>query len=122
MKLPERIKFTNSNWINYEYDAEGTKLKKTLSTGKVTDYEEDEIYENSILYQTSHDEGRIVNGIYEYNITDHLGNLRVAFKDSLGIAKITQVNAYGAFGDDLPTLKYINSLKINRYNFNGKEV
>ena len=122
LKLPERIKFTNSNWINYEYDAEGTKLKKTLSTGKVTDYEEDEIYENSILYQTSHDEGRIVNGIYEYNITDHLGNLRVAFKDSLGIAKITQVNAYGAFGDDLPTLKYINSLKINRYNFNGKEV
>ena len=122
LKLPERIKFNTGNWINYEYDAQGTKLKKTLSTGKVTDYEEDDIYENNVLYQTSHDEGRVVNGIYEYNITDHLGNLRVAFKDSVGIAKITQVNAYGAFGDDLPTLKYINSLKINKFNFNGKEV
>ncbi len=30
------------------------------------------------------------------NITDHLGNL--------GIAKITQANAYGVWGEDLPTL------------------
>ena len=122
LKLPERIKFANSTWINYEYDAGGTKLKKTLSTGKVTDYEEDDIYENGILYQTAHDEGRIVNGVYEYNINDHLGNLRVAFKDSSGVAKITQVNAYGAFGDDLPTLKYINSLKINKFTFQEQEL
>ena len=122
LKLPQKINFTDGRWIEYEYDAEGTKLKKTLSTGKVTDYEEDDIYENNILYQTSHDEGRIVNGIYEYNITDHLGNLRVAFKDSSGIAKITQVNAYGAFGDDLPTLKYINSLKINKFQFQEQEL
>ena len=121
LKLPERIRFNTGNWINYEYDAEGTKVKKTVSTGKVTDYEEDDIYENNVLYQTTHDEGRIINGIYEYNITDHLGNLRVAFKDSSGIAKITQVNAYGAFGDDLPTLKYINSTKKNRFGFNLKE-
>lgn len=122
LKLPERIKFASGNWINYEYDAGGVKLKKTLSTGKVTDYEEDDIYENGVLYQTAHDEGRIVNGQYEYNIKDHLGNLRVAFKDSLGIAKIVQINAYGAFGDDLLTLKYVNSPKINRLNFNGKEI
>jgi len=121
LKLPQKINLTNGNWIEYEYDAEGTKLKKTLSTGKVTDYEEDDIYENGILYQTVHDEGRIIDGIYEYNITDHLGNLRVAFKDSSGIAKITQVNAYGAFGDDLLTLKYVNSLKKNRFGFNLKE-
>lgn len=122
LKLPQRITLTGERWIEYEYDAEGTKLKKTLSTGKVTDYEEDEIYEDNILYQTSHDEGRIIDGIYEYNITDHLGNLRVAFKDSLGIAKITQVNAYGAWGDDLPTLKYVNSLKSNRFTFQEQEI
>jgi RHS repeat-associated protein len=122
LKLPQKVYLNGSRWIEYEYDAGGTKLKKTLSTGKYTDYEEDDIYENGILYQTIHDEGRIVDGIYEYNITDHLGNLRVAFKDSLGIAKITQVSAYGGFGDDLPTLKYINSSKINKFNFNGKEV
>jgi hypothetical protein len=121
LKLPEKIFLTSSRWIEYEYDAAGMKLKKTLSTGKYTDYEEDEIFENGVLYQTSHDEGRIVDGIYEYNITDHLGNLRIAFKDSSGIAKIVQVNAYGAFGDDLPTLKYINSSKKNRFGFNAKE-
>jgi RHS repeat-associated protein len=121
LKLPEQITLTTGRWIKYEYDAGGTKLKKTLSTGKYTDYEEDEIYEDGVLYQTSHDEGRIVNDEYEYNIKDHLGNLRVAFKDSLGIAKITQVNAYGAFGDDLPTLRYVNSSKKNRFGFNLKE-
>jgi RHS repeat-associated protein len=122
LKLPEQITLTGGRWIKYDYDADGVKLKKTLSTGQVTDYEEDEIYENAVLYQTSHDEGRIVGGVFEYNIVDHLGNLRVTFKDSLGIAKITQSNAYGIFGDDLPTLNYTSSLKTNKFHFNGKEV
>lgn len=121
MKLPEQITLTSGRWIKYEYDANGVKLKKTLSTGKVIDYEEDDIYENGVLYQTAHDEGRIVDGIYEYDIKDHLGNLRVSFKDSLGITKITQVNAYGAFGDDLPTVKYINSLKKNNFTYSTYE-
>ena len=43
LKLPKQIFLTGGRWIKYEYDANGTKLKKTLSTGKVTDYEEDEI-------------------------------------------------------------------------------
>jgi RHS repeat-associated protein len=121
LKLPEQITLTSGRWIKYEYDANGVKLKKTLSTGKVTEYEEDDIYENEVLYQTAHDEGRVVDGIYEYDIKDHLGNLRVSFKDSLGIAKITQVNAYGAWGDDLPTLKYINSLKKNNFTYSTYE-
>ena len=115
LKLPERIKFATGNWINYEYDAEGTKLRKTLSTGKVTDYEEDEIFENNVLYQTSHDEGRIVNGEYQYHITDHLGNLRVAFRDSLGIAKAVQYENRGAWGE---SLEGINYSKANRNKFN----
>ena len=73
------------------------------------------------LYQISHNEGRIVDGIYEYNITDHLGNLRVAFKDSSGIAKITQVNAYGIWGEDLPTLRYLNTPKINNFGHLNRE-
>ena len=77
---------------------------------------------NGVLYQTSHDEGRIVNGVYEYNITDHLGNLRVAFKDSSGIAKITQVNHVGTWGETLPTLSYLKSTwKIDNFKFTGKE-
>ena len=64
------------------FDTEGTKLKKIVSGGETTDYEEDDIYVNGKLYQTSHDEGRIVEGVYEYNITDQNNDLRVAFKDS----------------------------------------
>ena len=121
LKLPQEIFLTGSRWIEYEYDANGTKLKKTLSTGKYTDYEEDEIYENGVLYQTSHDEGRIVDGIYEYDIKDHLGNNRVSFKDSSGIAKITQVNHVGAWGETLPTLSYINTPKVNNFTYSTYE-
>ena len=120
LKLPEKVTFDNGRTITTEYDAEGTKLKKIDSNGETTDYEEDEIYVNDVLYQTSHDEGRIVDGIYEYNITDHLGNLRVAFKDSSGIAKITQVNAYGAWGEELPSLSYRRA-NPNNFTYQEKE-
>jgi RHS repeat-associated protein len=113
LKLPEQITLTGGRWIKYDYDANGTKLKKTLSTGQVTDYEEDEIYENGILYQTTHDEGRIVNGIFEYNINDHLGNLRVSFKDSLGIAKAVQYENSGAFGESLEGINFSKPIKNN---------
>jgi RHS repeat-associated protein len=122
LKLPEQITLTGGRWIKYDYDADGVKLKKTLSTGKVTDYEEDEIYDNAVLYQIGYGEGRIVNGIYEYNITDHLGNLRIVFKDSLGNPKILQSNAYGPWGEDLKTLKYANTTRPNTFTFNEKEV
>lgn len=121
LKLPKQITLTGGRWIKYEYDASGTKLKKTLSTGKVTDYEEDEIYEDGILYQTSHDEGRIVDGIYEYNITDHLGNNRISFRDFGGVAQITQVNHVGAYGEPLPSLNSVNTPKINNFTYSTYE-
>ena len=74
------------------------------------------------MYQISHDEGRIINGEYEYNIKDHLGNLRVAFRDSLGVAKITQSNAYGIFGEELPSISYFKAQwKKDEFRFTGKE-
>ncbi|WP_026995296.1 RHS repeat domain-containing protein [Flectobacillus major] len=119
LKLPKRI-VKGSTTILYQYDATGRKLKETIGSD-ITDYSANKIYKNAILYQISHDEGRIVNGEYEYNITDHLGNLRVAFKDSLGIAKITQANAYGVWGEDLPTLSFRSTSNLNNFKFTGKE-
>jgi RHS repeat-associated protein len=121
LKLPQKINLTNGRWIEYEYDASGKKLKKTLSTGKIIDYEEDEIYEDGILSQTSHDEGRIVNGEYEYNITDHLGNVRISFKDNLGIPQVTQVNHVGAWGESLESLNVINTPKTNNFTYSTYE-
>ena len=116
------ITFDDAKMITTEYDAEGTKLKKIVSGGETTDYEEDDIYVNGALYQTSHDEGRIVNGVYEYNINDHLGNLRVAFKDSAGIAVPTQSIFYDPWGLSMKGMSVTrNSLNFNRFQYNGKE-
>ena len=122
LKLPKQIFLTGGRWIKYEYDANGTKLKKTLSTGKVTDYEEDEIYVNGVLYQTSHDEGRIVDGIYEYDIKDHLGNLRIAFKDNGGIPEITQSIFYDPWGLSMKGMQFTkNPANFNKHQFLNRE-
>ena len=45
---------------------------------------------NDTLYQINHDEGRVTYDVptnkytYEYEYRDHLGNLRLSFRDSLG--------------------------------------
>ena len=105
----------------YQYDALGKKLKETIGSN-FTDYNGNTIYKNGALYQISHDEGRIIDGEYEYNIKDHLGNLRVAFRDSLGFAKIIQANSYGIWGEDLPTLSFLKPLwKQDAFRFTGKE-
>ncbi|WP_052354000.1 RHS repeat-associated core domain-containing protein [Flectobacillus major] len=39
----------------------------------------------------------------------------------MGIAKITQANAYGVWGEDLPTLKYLNTPKINNFGYLNRE-
>ncbi|WP_262509887.1 RHS repeat domain-containing protein [Arcicella aurantiaca] len=117
------MKFTNGNTVSYEYDAEGTKLKKTDSNGETTDYEEDDIYVNGVLYQTSHDEGRIVNGVYEYNITDHNNDLRIAFKDSAGIATPTQSIFYDPWGLCMKGMQITrNTANFNKFQYNGKEI
>ena len=113
LKLPRRI-VKNGVQILYQYDATGKKLKETIGSN-VTDYNGNTIYKNGALYQISHDEGRIINGEYEYNIKDHLGNLRVAFRDSLGIAKVVQYENRGAWGE---SLEGINYSKANRNKFN----
>ncbi|PWK15759.1 RHS repeat-associated protein [Arcicella aurantiaca] len=120
LKLPKKV-VQNGVTTLYQYDATGRKLKETIGSN-VTDYSANKIYKNATLYQISHDEGRIINGEYEYNIKDHLGNLRVAFRDSLGVAKITQTNAYGAWGEELPTLSFLKSAwKADNFKFTGKE-
>jgi RHS repeat-associated protein len=120
LKLPRKV-IQNGVTTLYQYDASGKKLKETIGTN-FTDYSGNKIYKNNQLYQIAHDEGRIIAGEYEYNIKDHLGNLRVAFRDSLGIAKITQSYAYGIFGEELPTLNYLKpTWKADNFKFTGKE-
>ena len=120
LKLPRKV-VQNGVITLYQYNALGKKLKE-IKGSQMIDYVANKIYENNILYQITHDEGRIINDEYEYNIKDHLGNLRVAFRDSLGIAKIVQANSYGIWGEELPTLSYSKqSWKKDNFKFTGKE-
>jgi RHS repeat-associated protein len=122
LKLPEVITFDDAKTITTEYDAGGTKLKKMVSGGEVTDYEEDDIYVNGVLYQTSHDEGRIANGIFEYNITDHNNDLRIAFRDSAGIAVPTQSIFYDPWGLTMKGMQITrNPSNFNKYQFLNRE-
>jgi RHS repeat-associated protein len=81
------------------------------------------------------DEGRAVangSGTFEYemHIKDHLGNLRMAFKDANGngridnnSSEIIQQNNYYPFGmthTDVPA--YAQSGPLNKYLYNGKEL
>ncbi|MEA5462048.1 DUF6443 domain-containing protein [Arcicella sp. LKC2W] len=122
LKLVKRIKFSNGTWVNYQYDANGKKIKKITSQGITTDYVANKIYESGSLYQISEDEGRIVNGVYEYNITDHNNDLRIAFKDSAGIATPTQSIFYDPWGLSMKGMAITrNPANFNKFQFLNRE-
>ncbi|MEM7548391.1 MAG: fibronectin type III domain-containing protein [Bacteroidota bacterium] len=95
LNLPEIVTFNDGKAIKYTYDAAGTKLKQEVFEGglsneptKTTDYIGNLVFENGTLQFAQHEEGRVVfnsppsggagGGIeYQYNLTDHLGNVRM---------------------------------------------
>jgi len=96
LNLPKKVIFSASKYIEYTYDASGTKLsQKTVDGGttKVSDYVGGFVYENNELQFLQHDEGRVVakrneTGVfdgfqYQYHLKDHLGNVRATFKTVL---------------------------------------
>jgi RHS repeat-associated protein len=96
LNLPQRITKAAAGpglprgTIDYEYDAAGSKLKKTVKEvgkpDKVTEYIAGFVYEDNVLQLSGHEEGRIrfkpIEGsmpasfIYDYMLKDHLGNIR----------------------------------------------
>ncbi len=63
LKLPRKI-VQNGVTTLIQYSASGAKLKEIIGSD-VKDYFGNIIKKNGILYQISHDEGRIINGEYE---------------------------------------------------------
>ncbi|MEL6562787.1 MAG: hypothetical protein AAFQ94_31755, partial [Bacteroidota bacterium] len=88
LNLPEVVTFENGDHVRYLYDAAGIKLQKEAEISKVTtvtDYIAGKHYRNGDLEFFQHAEGRVVYNAgsfdYEYNLTDHLGNVRVTIKE-----------------------------------------
>lgn len=86
LNLPDTVLFNDGKQLVLVYDATGTKLQQHTIDGatvKSTDYFGALYLENDTLQFIHTAEGRIVlkdgEPIYEYFLTDHLGNVRTTF-------------------------------------------
>jgi RHS repeat-associated protein len=122
LNLPQSLK-AGATDITYVYDATGRKLRKVSGT-VATDYISGVQYTGNTLDFIQNEVGRAIpNGAsykYEYNLSDHLGNVRYSFDvNSSGIVGLTQRDDYYPFG--LRIAKQVSSLE-NKYLYNGKEI
>jgi RHS repeat-associated protein len=109
--------------LTYTYDATGRKLRKVNSiSSTTTDYVSGIQYTNGSIDFIQTEDGRAVNNsgtyIYEYNLSDHLGNVRATFNQHplTGAVQILQTDDYFAFG------KRFGIGGANNYLYNGKEL
>jgi len=126
--LPQTI--TGTNTINYTYDATGAMLSKNSSATGLTEYISGIQYgSNTGSYDIDFlgtSDGRAVRRTdgtyyYQYDLTDHLGNVRVTFdKDpTTGAARRLQEDDYYPFG----LRKSVAPVSLNnQYLFNQKEI
>lgn len=122
LNLPQSLK-AGATDITYVYDATGRKLRKVSGT-VATDYISGVQYTGNTLDFIQNEVGRAIpNGTaykYEYNLSDHLGNVRYSFDvNSSGAIGATQKDDYYPFG--LRIAKQVSSLE-NKYLYNGKEI
>lgn len=98
MNLVSEINYGGGNFISYKYNASGDKLSKlTYANGiqtQTTDYLGNFVYQNGTLNHSRHEEGRVIYFVdnthdYEYHYKDHLGNLRMAFREAEATATAT---------------------------------
>jgi RHS repeat-associated protein len=129
LRKVSRVKFNSGSWINFFYDGAGTLLKRKLSNNDVWTYTDELITKNDLVYQLSHDEGRVTYNyttnkwVYEYDYRDHQGNLRLSFRDSLVVGKppvVTQIEDRDPTGVSLAGLNYANQNKSN-FGFINRE-
>src|SRR5690554_6120621 len=119
LDLPTEVVF-NTGKINYTYDAAGTRLKKqvvpTSAATQTTDYINGFQYENNVLQFFPHPEGYVEfknnQYLYTYQYRDHLGNVRLTYRDgyknhpteenpkngTIEVTEIIEENNYYPFG------------------------
>jgi RHS repeat-associated protein len=121
LNLPQTITATGLN-LTYTYDATGEKLRKN-NGATITDYVDGIQYENGNIIFIQTEEGRAINNggnyIYEYSMTDHLGNNRLCF-DQNSATTIRQQDDYYPFGMEI-SRGNVGSPK-NDYLYNKKEL
>ena len=112
-----------TDYINYVYDATGRKLAKYYN-GVYRSYVDGIEGDVSGIQLIHTDEGVAQNNngtyTYQYNLSDHLGNVRYSFDIYGGVVRRLQSDDYYAFGKRKSSGSPV-SLN-NKYLYNGKEV
>ncbi|WP_316758515.1 DUF6443 domain-containing protein [Pedobacter aquatilis] len=112
-----------TDYINYVYDATGRKLAKYYN-GVFRSYVDGIEGDVSGIQLIHTDEGVAQNNngtyTYQYNLSDHLGNVRYSFDIYGGVVRRLQSDDYYAFGKRKSSGSPV-SLN-NKYLYNGKEV
>ncbi len=139
LNLPETVSISNNQGtgtITYIYDATGAKLKKIVTEGGSvtnTEYAGNYVYKNNTLEFFNQPEGYIekeVDGYkYVYQYKDHLGNIRLSYKDadkngSITSSEIIEENNYYPFGlkhKGYNTLVSSTNTALN-FKYNGIEL
>ena len=111
--------------LSYTYDATGNKLAKS-SNGSVRNYIDGIEYKANGTIDIIHTEEGVARNnagsySYEYNLNDHLGNVRSTFYKNpvTGQLEVLQQDNYYAFGlRKEPVVK----AGTNKYLYNGKEL
>ncbi len=131
--LPVLITFNSGERIEWLYTSSGQKIRKNVysQNGNLvskTDYVGGMEFENEVLTFISNDEGRIrplVGTVtefkYEYDIKDHLGNVRMTITPDDNVPKILQEDSYYPFGLKIAGMTTITGSE-NKYTYNGKEL
>jgi RHS repeat-associated protein len=135
LNLPTKIAFGAGNNISYIYNATGQKVQKLVVQGantSTTDYQGGYQYNNAVLKFFPTAEGFVENEgssyKYVYQYKDHLGNVRLSYKNTGTVAtptlQIDEENNYYPFGlkhkgYNIATPSTNEGLK---YKYNGKEL
>ena len=136
LNLPSKIVFSNNDNIRYIYSADGVKLRKAVTdeTGLIdthNDYLGSLVYEDNNLKAILTSVGRVVPEVsgqdvlykYEYNLTDHLGNVRAVFRGTdNGSPELVQTTDYFPFGMVMDQQNLQIGGFENNYLYNGKEL
>ncbi|MDD3036930.1 RHS repeat domain-containing protein [Bacteroides sp.] len=119
LNLPNQVSFTGGNSVEYEYAANGTKLRtvhKTGATTLTTDYCGNAVYENGVLKMLLNETGYVScpDKKVHFYLRDHQGNTRVvADKDG----NLEETNTYYPFGGT-----FTSTASVQPYKYNGKEL
>ena len=120
LNLPSHISFADGSSIEYEYAADGSKVRTTHTINDnvtSTVYCGNAIYENGSLKMLLNESGyySFQDNKFHFYIKDHQGNVRVVADET---GKVDEVNDYYPFGGLMSNV----CNNVQSYKYNGKEL